>query len=98
MLAEHAMKIVRAVHFDQTHKLHRTTTYIDRMVKEAIEIQLHPVNFNREDGYILSRAWYPLINVLKHQPGKQVRLNEQSYPSTSGNCLHPLPRLDWRQV
>jgi hypothetical protein len=45
-------------------KLSRTTTYKDRIVKEVIEIQLHPSNFNREAGFIFSRTWKPVTNTL----------------------------------
>jgi hypothetical protein len=37
---------------------------MDRLVKEATEIQLHTNNFNRDNGFMLSQAWYPLINLL----------------------------------
>jgi hypothetical protein len=33
---------------------------------KAIEIQLHPRNFNREAGFILSQTWQMIIDILKH--------------------------------
>jgi hypothetical protein len=44
---------------------------MDRTVREAIEIELHPYNINREGGFCLSISWKPLICSLKcsgHDP------------------------------
>jgi hypothetical protein len=38
---------------------------MDRLVREAIEIRLHPDNFNRDDGFNLSHAWRPIIKMLQ---------------------------------
>lgn len=35
------------------------------IVNEAIETQLHPGNFIREAGYILSCIWQQIISVMK---------------------------------
>jgi hypothetical protein len=34
----------------------RSTGYMDRLVKEAIKIRLHPNNFNKGNGFMLSQA------------------------------------------
>jgi hypothetical protein len=39
--------------------------YTNRLVREAVEIELHPSNMNRQDGLCLSRSWKPLILSLK---------------------------------
>jgi hypothetical protein len=44
---------------------------MDRIVREATEIELHPYNINREGGFCLSKSWKPLIGSLKlsgHDP------------------------------
>jgi hypothetical protein len=38
---------------------------MDRLVKEAIEIRLHPDNCNRADGLNLSHTWRPVIKMFQ---------------------------------
>jgi hypothetical protein len=40
---------------------------MDRLIKEATEIQLNFNTFNRDGGFMLSWAWYPVINMLRNQ-------------------------------
>jgi hypothetical protein len=39
----------------------KTKGHIDRLVKEAIEIKLHPNNISRDGGFMLSQTWWPLL-------------------------------------
>jgi hypothetical protein len=59
------MELGHKIDFDEAIILARSAGYTGRMVKEAIEILLHPNNFNRDSGFLLSQAWHLLINVLK---------------------------------
>jgi hypothetical protein len=51
----------------KTKLLARKTGYMDRVIREAIEIQLHPNNIHREEGLHLSRAWKPLLHNIKEK-------------------------------
>jgi hypothetical protein len=63
-VAEHCLETGHRIEFEEVTVLTRSAGYMDRLVKRAIEIRLHPDNFNRDNGFILSHAWYPLINQL----------------------------------
>jgi hypothetical protein len=41
--------------------------YLDCLIMEAIEVDLHPNNINREDGLIISGAWKPIIRLMKEK-------------------------------
>jgi hypothetical protein len=60
-MAEYSLTTYHSIDFDGASKLGTATRYMDRLVREAIEIRLHPDNFNRDDGFNLSYAWRPII-------------------------------------
>jgi hypothetical protein len=74
IILEHPDKSAVAEHnIDQGHRIqfHNScihamkTRYMDRIVSEATEIELHPYSINREGGFRLSKSWKPLIDTLK---------------------------------
>jgi hypothetical protein len=42
---------------------------MDHLVKETVEMHLHPNNFSWEDCFTLSRAWQPITKLLKQRKG-----------------------------
>jgi predicted GIY-YIG superfamily endonuclease len=64
-VAEHSINLDHRIQLHNTTILSTKSRYLDRMIREAIEIELQPNNMNREDGLRLSRSWKPLIHALK---------------------------------
>jgi len=70
-VAEHLLNTGYEIRFERTHRLNRKTKYMDQIVKEGIEIQLHAANANKGTGFMLSLTWQPVASLLKccPQPG-----------------------------
>ena len=64
-VAEHSINNGHKISFQETKILASKSGYMDRLIREAIELNLHPNNFNREDGFLLSRTWQPAIQQLR---------------------------------
>jgi hypothetical protein len=60
-LAEHGFNHSHKILLQDVEVLSTKSGYLDRLIMEAIEVNLHPNNINREDGLILSGAWKPII-------------------------------------
>jgi hypothetical protein len=71
-VAERSIDQGHRIQFHHSSILAMNTRYMDRIVREAIEIELHPYNINREGDFCLSKSWKPLSGSLKpsgHDPG-----------------------------
>lgn len=53
------------INFNEVGIPNKEQNYGKLIIKEAIEIEKCPANFNREDGWKISKAWKPIIYIIK---------------------------------
>jgi hypothetical protein len=48
------------------------TSYMDRLIREAIEIEMHSNIINRDGGFNLSKSWKPLLQKRKKRDSHRI--------------------------
>jgi hypothetical protein len=79
-VAEHSIDQGHRIQFHNASILATKTRYMDRIVREVIEIELHPYNINKEGSFSLSKSWKPLIGSLKQFSGHDPRTLGDTFP------------------
>ena len=64
-VAEHSFNQEQIIRLRETKLLSTKTGYMDRLLREAIEIEIHPNNMNRDGGFNLNKSLKPLLYKFK---------------------------------
>jgi len=64
--AEHSINLDHHIQFKDTSQYPgHISGCLECIIKEAIEIELHPDNMNKEECFSLSKSWNPLLQTPK---------------------------------
>jgi hypothetical protein len=84
-VAEHSFNHDHIIRLQDTKILSTKTSYMDRLSRETIEIEMHPNNINREEGFNVSRSWQPLLRRFKYKRRPETHGRER--PASQASAL-----------
>jgi hypothetical protein len=73
------------IQFHETSILARKSGHVECFIRKAVQIDLHPDNMNRKEGFLLSKSWRPVIKILNR--GKKTLSKEMLHIPTCFNLL-----------
>jgi hypothetical protein len=86
-VAELGINLGHRIQLQNTSILATKNRYMDQIIMDATEIELHSDNMNREVGFCLSKSRKPLICFFKKLPEHDARSTRprKSMPDSHGN-------------
>jgi hypothetical protein len=87
-VAEHSINLGHTIQLQNTTILSTKPRYMDRIIREGTEIELHPNNMNREEGFCLTKSWKPLICSMKDHRKPHQHENGSGFSTRPPKSLH----------
>jgi hypothetical protein len=75
--AEYRFETGHNIGFSSAAVLCKAPHYMGCLIEEAIDIWLHPRNFNRDGCFNLICPWYPVTNMIKQHQDKPIQKQDQ---------------------
>jgi hypothetical protein len=60
-MLEYSINLSHHKHLHDTSVIAKKSGYMERLIREVIEIELYPDNMNKEEGYSLIKSWRCLV-------------------------------------